>query len=225
MNCAEAPLIELLKTELDEAETEEVLQHLDSCEECRQRLHVMAALSASLPQKTRTISARSRIWLLAASVLVAVSLPVFYLSQRSPSVEDLAIGGSYPHFPLQTREGGPAAEGEARRLAFETYQRGEYKDAERLLGALAPEAETRFYIGVCQYLQGKYPEALASLRASSVDSRWRNASLWYQASTHLRLRKTEEAAQTLTQLATTGGEFSREARDLLARVREQSASR
>ena len=223
MNCAEAPLIELLKTELDEAETEEVLSHLDSCPECRERLHIMAALSASLPQKTR-VFARSRIWLLAASVLLAVSLPVFYFSQRSPSVEDLAIGGSYPHFPLQTRDGVAAAEDEAR-LAYDMYAQGEYQEAERLLGGLAPGAENRFYIGVCQYLQGKYPEALANLRAASADSRWKNPSLWYQASTLLRMEKTEEAAQALTELGETGGEFSREARDLLPRVREHRARR
>ena len=224
MNCAEAPLIELLKTELDEAETEEVLSHLDSCPQCRQRLHVMAALSASLPQKTR-VFARSRIWLLAASVLLAVSLPVFYFSQRSPSVEDLAIGGGYPHFPLQTRDHVTAAEDEARRQAYETYARGEYQEAERLLGKLAPTAETRFYTGVCQYLEGKYPDALASFQVPSADSRWKNPSLWYQASTLLRLHKTEEATKALTELAETGGEFSREARDLLAQVRDYSAKR
>lgn len=219
MNCAEAPLIELLESELGEAETEELLAHLDSCEECRQRLQVMAALCASRPEKAR-VFARPRFWLLAASLLLAIFLPVLYFSRPSPSVESLAIGGSYPYFPLQTREGTAAAEGEGRRQAYASYARGEYENAERLLNALPPEAETTFYIGVSQYLQGKYPAALASLQKSAADPRWKNPSLWYKGSALLRLKRTEEAKRVLDEVAKTGGEFSREATQLLERVRK-----
>ncbi len=218
MNCAEAPLIELLESELGEAETERLLAHLDSCEECRQRLHVMAALSASRPEKARVFT-RPRLWLLAASLFLAISLPILYFNGPSPSVDNLATGGSYPHFALQTRQGTTAAADENRRQAYEAYARGQYDVAEHLLHALPPAAETDFYIGVSQYLQGKYTQALASLQKSSMDPRWKNPSLWYQASALLRLKKTGEATRILSELTRTEGEFSREASELLERIR------
>jgi len=218
MNCAEAPLIELLESDLGEAETEELLAHLDSCEECRERLHVMAALSAARRPKARVLT-RPRLWLLAASLFLAISLPILYFNRPSPSVDHLATGGSYPHFALQTRQGGTAADNEKRTQAYEAYARSEYEVAERLLRALPPAPETDFYIGVSEYLQGKYTQALVSLQKSSIDPRWKNPSLWYQASALLRLKKTGEATRILSELTKTDGEFSRQARELLEQIR------
>ena len=221
-DCQKIPLIEFLRAELDGPQTEIVLAHLETCQDCRERLQVMAALTASGPAR-REPRFNSKLWLLAAGILIAVMVPLLYQFQPGGDVpiEELATREVYPApFPLLTRDGATATEQENRRKeADQAYSRRDYQAAEALLAQLPANGETLFYLGVCRYYLGRHQQASATLeQAIEADPRWRRPGLWYQASAYLKLGRRKEATESLLKLRDGQDEYADKARDLLARL-------
>ena len=224
-DCEKVPLIEFLRSELDGPQTEIVLAHLETCQDCRERLRVMAALAASGPAR-RQRHFNSRLWLLAAGVLIALMVPLLYQFRPGAPVamEELATQDVYPApFPLVTRDGAPDTEQESRRkMADQAYSRRDYKAAETLFAGLPATGENLFYRGVCQYYLGRDKEAALTLQqAIEADSRWRRPGLWYQASACLKLGRREQATRNLLELKEGQDEYAQKAGGLLARLQSR----
>ena len=108
MNCNERPLLEFLRAELDAKETEKTVKHIEQCQDCRERLQVMAMLRAHYPQSWSRLPNRRRYLVLAASVLVAASALFschFWVGKAPESqvLAALATQEKYPLVSLQTR--------------------------------------------------------------------------------------------------------------------------
>ena len=78
MKCQQVPLLEFLRSELEAEQIERTLEHLEGCSECRERLQVIIRLS-TIEAGRRTPRKTSRMWLIAAALLLAVSIPVLYI--------------------------------------------------------------------------------------------------------------------------------------------------
>ena len=224
-DCQKVPLIEFIRAELDGPQTELVLAHLEGCQECRERVKVMAALAASGPAR-RQRRFNSKIWLMAAGIVIAVAIPLLYQFQSGGAIpmEELATQEVYPApFSLVTRDGVPATEQEnTRKEADLAYSRGEYKSAEARYAQLPPDAETLFYLGVCRYYLGNHEQASSTLaQAVQSDDHWRRPALWYQASACLKLGRREAAIDALSKLKDGQDEYADKARDLLARLQSR----
>jgi tetratricopeptide (TPR) repeat protein len=221
MNCNEAPLLEYLDGELDEAGTEAVLTHLETCQTCRERLQVMAALRAGYEAEPER-RGYPRVWLMAAGILAALLGPLLYFQLRSPTpidLAELATSTPYSHFPLVTRSGDDAQHTETRRRAFAAYDRGDYRAAELEFSQLPGDAETLFYSGVTTYFLGKHAEAVAAFsKAVELDRRWKAPALWYRAAAHLRTGERDAARRDLQELLNSENEFQNRARQLLERL-------
>jgi tetratricopeptide (TPR) repeat protein len=225
--CDEVPLIEFIRAELEAEEFEGVLQHVEVCEQCRERLQVLTAVAATYPAAPAVaaaprVTSSPRIWLLAAALLVALLAPIVYLyNGRANLPHELATLEKYPAaFPLLTRDGTPSDRSESvRRLAHQAYSRADYRRAEELFGQLRPDAESYFYAGVSQYFLGDHQKALFSLdRAMELDQRWEPPALWYRASAFLKLGQEERARQTLSQLVQGDHEYRQKGLDLLKKL-------
>ncbi|MGH9340015.1 MAG: zf-HC2 domain-containing protein [Acidobacteriota bacterium] len=208
MRCEEAPLLEFLRADLSPEETRQMDAHLEDCQECRERLRVMAALESLYDDRASTegrLPGRPRRFLLlAAGFLVALMAPVlFYFWQEDRphnenSLSALTTDEAYPYFPLQTRSDDPIQS--ARTKGFEAYAEGDFSEAAVWLSQ-AKDAESLFYLGVSQYLSGQFDESLTSLgKASQEDPAWREASLWYEVNIFLKLERRQEAEQGLRKL-------------------------
>lgn len=226
MNCEQTPLLEFMRAELGAQETEKVLDHLENCSQCRERLRVIVGLE-TLYAPERAAWKGAKFWLLAAGFLVAVLLSLFYrdLAGWPPlgsGLPELATTEKYPYFPLQTRSQGEERAGstaEIRKQAFSAYNGGDFVTAERLLGQAGPEPELLFYRGVSQYLLEQNRAALENLEeAARQDARWGRPADWYRAHIFLRLGRRAEAAESLGQLSREAGEYQEEARRLLHRL-------
>jgi tetratricopeptide (TPR) repeat protein len=219
--CKNVPLIEFVRAELDGPQTEAVLAHLDACPACRERVQVMAALAATAPAKRERRFDR-RLWLLAAGILVALLIPVFYSQMKSHApLEELATNEAYPApFALLTRDGPtPSPLEEQRRKADQAYSRRDYQAAQTLFAQLPPSAETLFYLGVSQYFLDHNQQAAVNLgRAAELDSHWQGPALWYQASAYLKLNRAQEARESLKKLTNRQDEYAEKAHALLAQL-------
>ncbi|RPI22810.1 MAG: hypothetical protein EHM61_21320 [Acidobacteria bacterium] len=223
-NCQEVPLIEFIKGELDAPGTEELLRHVESCPDCRERVQVMAAIAASYPAETLEKKRRQfnqKLWLIAAGILVALIAPLLYLEMRPTSIDQLATSEKYAAaFPLVTRGGVEvSALEQVRREAHEAYRRGDFRRSAALLKLLPPDADTHFYLGVSQYLTGEPDQALLNLqKAAQLDARWIAPSKWYRASAYLKIGQREQARALLRELAKGENEYRRKAEDLLEKL-------
>ncbi|MFB3904773.1 MAG: hypothetical protein ACE15E_15080 [Acidobacteriota bacterium] len=223
-HCEEVPLIEFLKAELNADETEALLQHVDSCSDCRERLRVMAAIAASYRAcgvEKRYSPGRRTLWLLAAGVIIALVAPILYLQMSSTGIGDLATTERYPAaFPLVTRGGVEvSALEQVRREAYEAYQRGQYERSSALLKLLPRDADTLFYLGVSQYFSNEPEQALGNLqRATEIDPKWGGPAAWYRAAAYLKTGQKEKAQQALREILTGDGEYKRKAQELLEKL-------
>lgn len=236
MNCQSVPLIEFFQGQLDEEETGRVLAHLDECEDCRERLQVLAILQSRQeasfvePEAPRT---RWRFWPLAAALLLAAGLSILWMVvQPRPGPEkdrlaNLATSKAFPYFPLQTRSGkADRTPSPARRQAFTSYATGDFDSATRLFSGLKKDPEILFYLGVTQYMRGEFPAALELLkRASEGSEQWRMPADWYRANAYLKLGRAREAKQMLQAVSGTTNEFQPAARELLDRLNRSATRR
>ena len=78
MKCQQVPLLEFLRSELEAKQIERTLEHLEGCSECRERLQVIIRLE-TIDAGRRVKRKTSRMWLIAAALLLAVSIPVPYI--------------------------------------------------------------------------------------------------------------------------------------------------
>jgi tetratricopeptide (TPR) repeat protein len=205
------------------------------CQDCRERLQVLAALAAQYPAaeysadrhrwSVRQMITDHRLWLAAAALLVALLAPLAYLYTRAGhSPQELATLEKYPAaFPLLTRDGVPPDRPDAvRQLARQAYASADYRRAEELFSQLRPDPEAYFYTGVSQYFLGDHQKALFSLgRALELDQRWEAPALWYQASAWLKLGEQEKARQTLAQLVQGDHEYRQKGLDLLQKLEKR----
>jgi len=223
-NCDQVPLIEFLKAELDANETEEVLRHVENCDNCRERVQVMAAIAASYPEreveKPHRKSSRN-LWLIAAGIMAALLAPVLYMQMSSAEIGRLATSEKYPaSFPLVTRGGVELSVGEqVRQDAFEAYRKGDFELSAALFRLLPPQADNLFYLGVSQYLSGDPDQALDSLkRAADLDRKWDQPACWYRASAYLKTGQKKEAQEALRKLLKGDGEYRKKAEELLGKL-------
>ena len=227
MHCDQAPLIELLGGELEISLTEQVLAHIGGCPTCRERLQTMAAVKALYGREHSMKPSRPRFWPPAASLLIALFIPAFYLAWHISGPEarelaDLATGERYPYFPLQTRSDVSGTTQESRRQAFEAYGTNRLKEASGWFQRLPEDADALFYSGVTHYLLGEYPAALGKLaRAVELDRQWEGAAWWYQANIYLKVRQKEKAEAKLKELVDrSNSTYEREALQLLEELKE-----
>lgn len=223
--CDELDLIGFLKGGLEEAESESILAHLEVCEKCRDRLRVMAAVEAVLPEGPSRRMGR-RWWLLAAGVLLA-SAAVLIVDRMAweprgpaPGWAGLATSERHAYFPLETRS--PAGDPGARERGFLAYRQGDCLEAERWLSQSSQDPEVLFYRGVCLYLENRLEEALHYLHlAPEGDPRWEGPSLWYRANLLLKAGKPGEARSHLDRLLSSHPDFRDRALALKRRLDDE----
>lgn len=236
MSCPGVGLIEFLTGELSPQETDQVLSHLETCTECRERLRIMVALQADSVAESTTRVKRDQekgkpgriiSFLLAAAALLLLALSPFFKTvwqESNPSgaapTAQLATNRPYPSFPLVTRSSGSSEPAlNPRTRAWQHYSQGHFQEALALLEMLEEEEDTLFFRGVCHYLLGHDKPALDLLqRAAEKDSRWRRPALWYKANLNLRRGDIEQARDVLEHLRRETGEFRQEAEALLRQL-------
>jgi len=228
--CDAIPLIELLRSELDGAATAAVLEHLEECRTCRERLQTMAALEALYRRRHLALRRQWKAWGLAAGVVLLVLVPPVYLSltreaSRRTQLSDLATQEAHPYFPLNTRSG-VSGRSPAER-AFRAYGGGRFEEAGRWFTEARPTADILFYSGVTHYLLEDYESALGDFaEALELDSRWERAALWYQANTHLKRGEEQKAREALERLFDRGnGDYREKASGLLEEIRRIGSAR
>lgn len=223
IRCDEMSLVEFIRGELDAPATKRILEHLEGCSDCRERLQTVAAVEAFYREE-RASRRRSKRWLLAAGVVLAVSASLLLVLWRhsSPSKLDLASLATeeiYPYFPLETRSNDPTRRPEVQ-TAFEAYNRGDFREAAERLSRLPASAENSFYTGVSYYLLGRYDDALAELEeAERLGANWRTPVLWYRASVFLKMNDKGRAREVLREIVEEGsGEHQSKAIELLEKL-------
>ena len=221
MHCDQVPLIELLGDELESAQWDQALAHIEVCPTCRERLQTMAAVKA-LDGRTLSLKpSRLRFGALAASLLIALLIPAFYLIRHTSVSEAEELAGlatteKHPYFPLRTRSDASRSSQESRRRAFAAYSINRFKEASTWFQRLPANAAVLFYGGVTHYLLGEYPTALEKLgQAVELDRQWEGAAGWYEANTYLQTGQKERAETKLKELVNQSSEYEKRALQLL----------
>ena len=168
---------------------------------------------------------RLRFRALAASLLIALLIPVSFLIRNSDSeaesLASLATRDKHPYFPLQTRSD-PSTLPEHRRRAFEAYSANRFQEASEGFQQLPAGADVLFYGGVTHYLLEEFSPALEGLEQAVVlDRRWESAAWWYEANTYLKTGQKEKAEARLRELINSdGSEYEAEALQLLGELQK-----
>ncbi|HLV00561.1 MAG TPA: tetratricopeptide repeat protein [Acidobacteriota bacterium] len=216
MECREIDLVAYLKGDLSPGETRKILDHLDECPDCRERLEIMVALDVASNDRPRILSGNNL--LIAAGLFLALLATLLYPFYFQPlDLASVATNESYLEFPLEVRDGSSAPSVKA---ALTLYQAGRYEEAASQfsqLSALSPHLA--LYARVSHYLSGHYSEAIQHLEQASSESMHRDPARWYLANTYLRLDNPEVAEKILFTLIEDGSRFQEEARRLLGQVR------
>lgn len=212
MDCHEIDLIDYLKGSPNPSQTQAVLDHLDECARCRERLQVMVALEAG--SNNRSLMGWRGFLMVAAGIFLVVLVNVLYpVYFGSPDHASLATNAPYLEFPLEVRDGGDSLQTQQ---AMELYRAGLYEEAAQHFERLSAESSRLvFYAGVSHYLAGRYNQAIEHLNSSSIDPSWREPSLWYLANAYLHLEKLQRAEEIILQLRKLDGQYSEEAAQLL----------
>ena len=224
MRCDQVPLIELLGSQLESSRTEQALAHIEGCPACRERLQTMAAVKALHDSDLVPVHSRLRFRALAASLLIALLIPVFFLirhpDSEAESLASLATRDKHPYFPLQTRSDTSRSLPENRRRAFAAYSANHFKEATEGFQRLPAGADVLFYSGVSHYLLEEFSPALERLeQAVALDRRWESAAWWYEANTYLKTSQKEKAEAKLKELINSdGSEYEAEALQLLGEL-------
>jgi hypothetical protein len=222
MKCKDAKLIELHSGELSQHEAKRVLQHVEGCHDCLQRMRIMTALEDEIPSQP-VRRGPHRLLLVAAGIALAFLVPLTHYVGNGDSKTDwstLATTSPHPYFRLSTRSyRGPEDEDRPRwETAFSAYLEGDYELASRRFNALENNPEIEFYRGVSEYLCGNDQTARAFLENAASSVVWKAPSLWYQANLLLRTGNLSEAKQRLLSLQQLHGEYFKEATELLAKL-------
>lgn len=223
MECKEAKLLELLRGELSQVETEAVLAHIEECEDCHERFRIMAILEteSDLTESQETTFWNSKFSLVAACVLVALVASVLYqvmIRPKPASVEliRLATSEAYPYFPTETRD----AEGllqERIQSAFDYYVAENYLAAMKTFPTASDNPEIRFYRGVSAYMAGQLDSAHVDLSRASQSEIWEDPAHWYLANTYLKQERIEDAIRLMKSLRS-NPEYAGLVEALLARL-------
>ncbi len=217
--CDPTVLLEFLQDDMSPEETAHLIEHLESCAECRERLQVMAGLAAldRIEAVPPSSASYGKIGLLAAGLLIALLLTVVYREAAGPRFAEIATNRPFPVFPLQTR----ATESAALSNALERYAEGGYGEAERLLAAFPDHSDALFFRGVSLYFLERFKEAVSVLEeAGASGGEWEEPAAWYRANALLRLGATDRARQALQRLARSPGSYSNQAEEILQRLAE-----
>jgi len=223
MICEDLKLVEFIRGELEPADTQSVLRHLEGCQTCHERIRVMAVLETRFQQESPLKKPRNRTYLVAAAVLISSLVPLTYYFTGGPipvaGREPVTAAEPYPYFPLELRsEGTDSSNDRLRETAFEAYVTGDYLKANRILEELVSsdrDSELTFYLGVTHYLLGNNRHTLTCLREAAKDPRWKAPSHWFMANLLLRDGERDSAISLLETLRDEGGEFSVESAGLL----------
>jgi len=240
MKCDPVVITRFLNGELEQAEMEETLAHLDTCRCCLATFKDLLAVRTMAPEIRSGLAPASfqaaaagdfnRRWLLrygglaAALLLLVGGLYVArgFLPQAGPSWRDLLETEAFTYVGPVTRS--PAAPVDpAREAIMALYVEGQYPEfVQQATGWLRGHPDDRqviFFTGVASYLRGQYPVAATYLEwAAESGSPVPPEVQWYRAHTYLRQTLPSKARPLLQTLAASTHPYARRAQDLLDRL-------
>lgn len=228
MNCKNILLYEYLSGTLTPEEAGKTGDHLDECEECREKFRIMLALD-----NPRMIDRGNRfLWFLrkgrqariaAAGLVLALLVPVLYsyfLLTGSPAKPaNLASSEPYPVVLLDTRRNSPKA---SITTGLLLYRQGKFREALAELEKYEKNSDAMFFAGISMYMLNDPVKALEQLnRVKSISPKWSIPADWYRAQCLLKLGKTEEATAILNTVAASENYYQQKALDLLREIDNQ----
>lgn len=217
--CSDARLLALLRETLSPDESTVILEHLERCPNCRQRLQLMGALQSLSNEPSRTSGTKRARLLLAAAVLLLMIIPTLIL-YGPPASSEIPQASAYPHFPVEVRsQEAEIVRQQAR--AMQAYRKADYQRACEWFDRIPTASRTdtdHFFHGVSLYLTEDYREAIRSLEQVR-STRLLRPARWYLAHSLLQMNRRDGALTHLEYLSTTHGEFQESATRLLDRFR------
>lgn len=199
---------------------------LDSSQALKKHLQEVEASLAGEEQPPLTTERKKTIqrplitWLaLAASLLTVMLLGYLFLPDTSPEAMYVTYYQPYPNLINPAQRSAEIQEETVLERAMRAYDSQQYIQALALFeqGDAFSNPGYTFYYGV-SYLGINQPEKAIPLLervANEQDSLFCNPARWYLALAHLKANNTTAALPYLKQLASTEGDYVREAKELL----------
>ena len=191
--------------------------------EARDQLRARATELHVTHNKFRQIKLRR--YLSAAAIGLLVIAASVWMLQPNAQPDAPALFAEYydPPVPSTPRDGGSGQLDWYN--ALEHYRDGTYAEAAVMMRALLADenfdyqSRAQLYIGICALEAGDYQQAIDDLEAVSSNSQFYSEAQWYLALTFLRAEKKDEAMLRLRQIRDTGRFKSKEANEILAKLR------
>ncbi|MBI2822603.1 MAG: tetratricopeptide repeat protein, partial [Acidobacteria bacterium] len=189
MQCEEINLIGFVNSELGAVQTSAVLDHLQQCRDCEERLNLLLEMRSNRAELRRLGRMRRRrfyLWPVAAGLLLAALLAAWFA--RSPrDLTRLAASAPYPMAPPELRSAGS---GDRFLSAARAYARNDWAEAEAGLRTFLQERpddyEAAFYLANVLYAQQRLDESEMLLQDLARRNSRDNRVQWYLASVRLR---------------------------------------
>ncbi len=228
MNCKNVLLYEYLSGTLTPEEAGKTGDHLDECDECREKFRIMLALDnprmidrESRFQRILKTSMRAR--MAVAGFVLAILVPVLYsyflLTGVPGKTANLASAEPYPAVLLDTRNSSPEA-GISTGLLL--YREGKFREALAELKKYEKNSDAMFFAGISMYMLNDPAKALEQLnRVKNISGKWSLPADWYRAQCLLKLGKTDEALAILKTISESKNHYQQDALELLRKINNQ----
>lgn len=225
----ELKLSMFIKGEIEEKEYEEILSHLEVCEECRKKYQTILFLKgfSNKLEGDEKFKKWRLFYLIAASVIVILAFSLFLTSlimknKYEKSYLALVEKNNFPYSKTVVRENGINNEFEK---IMGLYEDGKYKEfTVKMKECIKVDKEKKalgsFYLGVAYYQLKDYKNAEKYLKTSATNftPTFYPERFWYLANALVMEGKFSEAKKILRSLSSFNNPYSERSRRLLKAI-------